>query len=105
MAKKTKRPRSTGKLSLLDDFLAGEGKLEEFEAVAIQGSVGLANRRGDEGPEYISGAAGPMDENQRESDWAPPRSDRQQCHIGYLAASSEDCRTFAETGACLITSI
>jgi hypothetical protein len=36
MAKKTKRSRSTGKLSLLDDFLAGEGKLEEFEAVAIK---------------------------------------------------------------------
>jgi hypothetical protein len=34
MAKKT--PRTTGRLSLLDDFLAGEGKLEEFEAVAIK---------------------------------------------------------------------
>jgi antitoxin HicB len=36
MAKKTKRPRTTGKLSTLDDFLVTEGKREEFEAVAIK---------------------------------------------------------------------
>jgi DNA-binding Xre family transcriptional regulator len=35
MAKK-KRPRSTAKLGTLDEFLAREGKLEEFEAVAIK---------------------------------------------------------------------
>jgi len=28
--------RSTGKLTTLDDFLKEEGKLEEFEAVAIK---------------------------------------------------------------------
>jgi antitoxin HicB len=32
--KRTARP--TAKLSTLDDFLKGEGKLEEFEAVAIK---------------------------------------------------------------------
>lgn len=31
-----KKPRSTGKLTRLDDFLKHEGKLEEFEAVAIK---------------------------------------------------------------------
>jgi len=31
-----KQFRSTAKLSTLDDFLRQEGKLEEFEAVAIQ---------------------------------------------------------------------
>ncbi len=36
MAKKTKSPRTTAKLSSLDDFLAADGKLEEFEAVAIK---------------------------------------------------------------------
>ena len=36
MAKKTKRPRTTGRLSSLDDFLKEQGKLEEFEAVAIK---------------------------------------------------------------------
>lgn len=36
MAKKTKRPRTTSRLSSLDDFLKEEGKLEEFEAVAIK---------------------------------------------------------------------
>lgn len=36
MAKKTKRARSTRKLTTLDDFLTGEGKREEFEAVAIK---------------------------------------------------------------------
>ena len=36
MAKKAKRPRSTRKLSTLDDFLTKEGKREEFEAVAIK---------------------------------------------------------------------
>jgi DNA-binding Xre family transcriptional regulator len=36
MATKKKRPRSTGKLSTLDSFLKAEGKLEEFEAVAIK---------------------------------------------------------------------
>ncbi|MEA2902766.1 MAG: hypothetical protein QOI12_153 [Alphaproteobacteria bacterium] len=32
----TKRPKRPGKLSTLDDFLAGEGKRDEFEAVAIK---------------------------------------------------------------------
>jgi antitoxin HicB len=36
MAKKTKRPRTTGKLSTLDHFLVTEGKRGEFEAVAIK---------------------------------------------------------------------
>lgn len=37
MAKKKKSPRRTvRKLSSLDDFLRQEGKLEEFEAVAIK---------------------------------------------------------------------
>lgn len=36
MINKKKRPRTTGKLSTLDDFLSGEGKREEFEAVAIK---------------------------------------------------------------------
>ncbi len=37
MKKKTKKiPRSTEGLTRLDDFLAEEGKLEEFEAVAIK---------------------------------------------------------------------
>jgi antitoxin HicB len=35
MRKKTTK-RSTGKLTTLDDFLKEEGKLEEFEAVAIK---------------------------------------------------------------------
>jgi antitoxin HicB len=35
MRKKTTK-RSTGKLTTLDDFLREEGKLEEFEAVAIK---------------------------------------------------------------------
>jgi len=35
MAKK-KSPRSTGALTTLDDFLKQEGKLEEFQAVAIK---------------------------------------------------------------------
>src|SRR5229473_559957 len=34
--KKKKPPRSTKKLTTLDDFLKNEGKLEEFEAVAIK---------------------------------------------------------------------
>jgi len=34
--KKKKISRSTDKLTTLDEFLAGEGKLEEFEAVAIK---------------------------------------------------------------------
>ena len=34
--KKKKPPRSTKKLTTLDEFLKGEGKLEEFEAVAIK---------------------------------------------------------------------
>ena len=36
--KKTKKkvPRSTAKLTTLDEFLEGEGKREEFEAVAIK---------------------------------------------------------------------
>ncbi|MBX9778216.1 MAG: helix-turn-helix domain-containing protein [Xanthobacteraceae bacterium] len=36
MAKKRKRLRTVEKLSTLDDFLATEGKREEFEAVAIK---------------------------------------------------------------------
>lgn len=37
MKAKKKRPvRSTAKLSTLDDFLKEQGKLEEFEAVAIK---------------------------------------------------------------------
>ena len=35
MAKK-KTPRSTDELTTLDDVLKGEGKLEEFQAVAIK---------------------------------------------------------------------
>ena len=34
--KKKKAPRSTDNLTRLDDFLRDEGKLEEFEAVAIK---------------------------------------------------------------------
>ena len=33
---KKKTPRSTDELMTLDDFLKEEGKLEEFEAVAIK---------------------------------------------------------------------
>src|ERR1051325_3457629 len=33
---KKKRTRSTGDLTTLDDFLKQEGKLEEFEAVAVK---------------------------------------------------------------------
>lgn len=36
MKKKTKAPRSAAKLTALDDFLKEEGKLEEFEALAIK---------------------------------------------------------------------
>jgi antitoxin HicB len=36
MTKKNKRPRSARKLSTLDDFLAKEGKREEFEAAAVK---------------------------------------------------------------------
>ena len=36
MNKKPAKPRSSRKLSTLDDFLAKEGKREEFEAVAIK---------------------------------------------------------------------
>lgn len=36
MAKKTKKARSAAKLSTLDDFLVADGKLNEFEAVAIK---------------------------------------------------------------------
>ncbi len=34
--KKAKAPRSAAKLTTLDDFLKAEGKLEEFEAIAIK---------------------------------------------------------------------
>ena len=34
--KKKKAPRSTDKLTKLDDYLAEQGKLAEFEAVAIK---------------------------------------------------------------------
>lgn len=36
MKKAAKKPRSTRKLGTLDEFLAGEGKREEFEAVAVK---------------------------------------------------------------------
>jgi len=36
MKKKTRKPRSTAKLSTLDDLLREDGKLEEFEAVAVK---------------------------------------------------------------------
>lgn len=36
MTNKKKRPRSTRNLYTLDDFLAAEGKREEFEAVAVK---------------------------------------------------------------------
>jgi DNA-binding Xre family transcriptional regulator len=36
MTTKKRKPRSTGKLATLDAFLRQEGKLEEFEAVAIK---------------------------------------------------------------------
>jgi antitoxin HicB len=34
--KKRKSPRSVAKLSTLDDFLKEDGKLEEFQAIAIK---------------------------------------------------------------------
>jgi antitoxin HicB len=34
--KKKKAPRSSAELSTLDDFLKDEGKLEEFQALAIK---------------------------------------------------------------------
>jgi DNA-binding Xre family transcriptional regulator len=36
MARKAKKPRSTGRLSTLDDFLSKSGKRDEFEAVAVK---------------------------------------------------------------------
>ncbi len=36
MKKKSQRPRSAARLSTLDDFLVGEGKRDEFVAVAIK---------------------------------------------------------------------
>jgi antitoxin HicB len=36
MKKTRKKPRSAAKLSTLDDHLKGEGKRDEFEAVAIK---------------------------------------------------------------------
>jgi hypothetical protein len=36
MIKRPKRPRNARKLSTLDNFLASEGKREEFEAVAVK---------------------------------------------------------------------
>ena len=33
---KKKKPRSTDSLTTLDDFLKEEGKLEEFEAIAVK---------------------------------------------------------------------
>lgn len=36
MKNRRKRLRRTGKLGTLDDYLAGEGKREEFEAAAIK---------------------------------------------------------------------
>jgi hypothetical protein len=35
-ARKKKAPRSLAELSTLDDFLKEEGKLEEFEAIAVK---------------------------------------------------------------------
>lgn len=35
MKKGSKRPRTTGRLSMLDVFLAGEGKREALEAAPI----------------------------------------------------------------------
>jgi hypothetical protein len=35
-ARKKKSPRSLAELSTLDDFLKAEGKLEEFQAIAIK---------------------------------------------------------------------
>jgi hypothetical protein len=35
-AAKKKSPRSSAELSTLDDFLKAEGKLEEFQAIAIE---------------------------------------------------------------------
>src|SRR3954467_5340889 len=35
-ARKRKAPRSSAEFSTLDDFLKGEGKLEEFQAIAIK---------------------------------------------------------------------
>jgi antitoxin HicB len=36
MTKGTKKPRNAAELSTLDDFLAEEGKRDEFEAVAVK---------------------------------------------------------------------
>jgi len=36
MAKKRKKRRSTARLTTLDEFLAAEGKRDEFEAVAVK---------------------------------------------------------------------
>ena len=36
MTKRQGKPRNARKLSTLDDFLANEGKREEFEAVAVK---------------------------------------------------------------------
>ncbi len=36
MKKRAKRPRKTGQLTTLDDFLTEAGKREEFEAVAVK---------------------------------------------------------------------
>jgi hypothetical protein len=35
-ARKKKAPRSSAEFSTLDDFLKEEGKLEEFQAIAIK---------------------------------------------------------------------
>jgi len=35
-AKKRKTPRSSDEFSTLDDFLKEQGKLEEFEAIAVK---------------------------------------------------------------------
>ena len=40
MSKKPKKPRSARNLNTLDDFLAKEGKREEFEAIAIKEVLG-----------------------------------------------------------------
>lgn len=39
MRKKVKSRRSIAKLSLLDDFLKEEGKLDEFQAIAIKETI------------------------------------------------------------------
>ncbi len=48
--KKAKAPRSAAKLTTLDDFLKAEGKLEEFEAIAIKEVLAWQLAEAIEGP-------------------------------------------------------